>query len=212
MAQQHRENIWRDHFMAELENEDVNRQLCAVDTFSWSPGTQEQILAEWDDWQEPTAEKSGNCCIECGKVFARPDSLKRHMKRVHTSEKSFPCERCEKSFATSDTLKRHEKSHSERGHECARCHKKFDRKDNLSRHMKMHERRGAEREYTCNVCGEVFRNIFPFQTHRREVHQVGRGKRTKTPTGRTKRQRTDEPEPPSSSTRVNEGASTVVNE
>ena len=38
--------------------------------------------------------------------------------------------------------------------------------------MKMHERRGAEREYTCNVCGEVFRNIFPFQAHQREVHPV----------------------------------------
>jgi hypothetical protein len=23
--------------------------------------------------------------------------------------------------------------------------------------MEMHKRRGAEREYTCNVCGEVFR-------------------------------------------------------
>ena len=66
-------------------------------------------------------------------------------------------------------------------------------KDKLNDHIKTHERRGAEREYTCNVCGEVFRNIFPFQAHQREVHQVGRGKRTKTSTGRTKRQRTDEP-------------------
>ena len=56
----------------------------------------------------------------------------------------------------------------------------------------MHERRGAEREYTSNVCGEAFRNIFPFQAHKRDVHQVGRGKHTKTPTRRTKRQRTDE--------------------
>ena len=76
--------------MAELENVEVNRQLCSVDIFSWSPETQEQVLAEWDDWQreEAVAEKPGNCCVECGhgKVFARPDSLKRHMKRVHTSE------------------------------------------------------------------------------------------------------------------------------
>ena len=41
--------------------------------------------------------------------------------------------------------------------------------------MEMHERRGTEREYTCNVCGEVFRNIFPFQAHQRDVHQVGGG-------------------------------------
>ena len=37
----------------------------------------------------------------------------------------------------------------------------------------MHEHRRAEREYTCTECGEVFQNIFPFQAHQRDVHQVG---------------------------------------
>jgi hypothetical protein len=32
--------------MAELENYEVNRQLCSMDIFSWSAETQEQILAE----------------------------------------------------------------------------------------------------------------------------------------------------------------------
>ena len=59
--------------------------------------------------------------------------------------------------------------------------------------MKMHKRRGGEREYTCNVCGEVFRNIFPFQAHQRDVLQVGGGKRAKTSTRRAKRQRINEP-------------------
>ena len=44
----------------------------------------------------------------------------------------------------------------------------------------MHERRGAEREYSCNICGEVFRNIFPQQAHQRYKHQVGAGKRRQT--------------------------------
>ena len=59
--------------------------------------------------------------------------------------------------------------------------------------MKIHERQGAEREYTCNECGETFRYIFPFQAHQREIHQLGRGKRkaTKTTT-RARRTRTDE--------------------
>jgi hypothetical protein len=58
----------------------------------------------------------------------------------------------------------------------------------------MHERRGAEMEYTYNVCGEVFRNIFPFQAHQRDVHQVGGGKRKSGSSSRqTKRQKTDEP-------------------
>ena len=44
----------------------------------------------------------------------------------------------------------------------------------------MHERRAAEREYSCNICGEVFRNIFPLQAHQRNLHQVGGGKRKRT--------------------------------
>ncbi|CAB4031103.1 Zinc finger 653 [Paramuricea clavata] len=175
MAQQHREDIWSDQLMAELENDEVNRQLCTVDIFSWSPETQEQILAEWNDWKEES-EKSGLCCDECGKMFKRAGNLKRHMK-----------------------------THSEKEYECSHCHKKFDRMDNLNRHMEMHERRGAEREYTCNVCSEVFHNIFPFQAHQRNVHQVGGGKRAKTSIRRTKRQRTDESEPTRPSTPVNEG-------
>ena len=55
----------------------------------------------------------------------------------------------------------------------------------------MHERRGAEREYLCDICGEVFRNIFPLQAHQQNVHQVGAGKRkrTDTTTSRPKRAR-----------------------
>ena len=51
----------------------------------------------------------------------------------------------------------------------------------------MHERRGAEREYSCNICGEVFRNIFPLQAHQRDKHQVGAGKRRRTDTTTTSR-------------------------
>ena len=51
----------------------------------------------------------------------------------------------------------------------------------------MHERRGAEREYLCNICGEVFKNIFPLQAHQRNVHQVGGGKRKRTDTTKTTR-------------------------
>ena len=46
----------------------------------------------------------------------------------------------------------------------------------------MRERRGAEREYLCNICGEVFRTIFPLQAHQRNVHQVGGGKRKRADT------------------------------
>jgi hypothetical protein len=51
--------------MAELENDEINRQLCAMDTFSWSPETQEEILAEWNDWQhDETASTEPSLCRE----------------------------------------------------------------------------------------------------------------------------------------------------
>jgi predicted RNA-binding Zn-ribbon protein involved in translation (DUF1610 family) len=117
--------------MAELENDEVNRQLCAVaadEMFdSWSPETQEQILAEWNDWRRD--ENPGHSCSHCGKTFTRLDNLKRHVKRVHTGERAFTCDQCGKTFATKDMLKRHKKMRTkEKTFECARCHKRFARK------------------------------------------------------------------------------------
>ena len=47
--------------MEELENEEVKRELCVLaveDMFeSWSLETQEQVFAEWNDWQQ------GHCCV-----------------------------------------------------------------------------------------------------------------------------------------------------
>ena len=71
----------RGQFMGELENEELNCELCALavdDIFeSWSPETQEQVLAEWNDWQHNP--KSVYVCDQCGKEFTRSHDLKRHV-------------------------------------------------------------------------------------------------------------------------------------
>ena len=100
--------------MSELENAEINRQLCTVDTFSWSPETQEEILAEWNDWKhdEAASTEPSLCCDECGRVFTRSDNLNRHMK-----------------------------SHSDKNHECSRCRKKFNRKVcNLQGYISKHNK------------------------------------------------------------------------
>ena len=121
----------RDQFMEELENEELNRELCALavdDMFeSWSPEIQEQVLAEWNDWQDEP-KKSGYMCNQCGEEFTRSYDLKRHIRRVHTAERPHVCSTCGKDFKTGDKLRRHEKIHEDKTFECHKCHKKFGRK------------------------------------------------------------------------------------
>ena len=99
-----------DRFLEDLENEEVNRELCALamdEMFeSWSPEIQEQVLAEWNDWQH-SPDKSGYVCDQCGKGFTRSQDLKRHIQSLHSGVKEFTCDKCEKSFATRDILRRH---------------------------------------------------------------------------------------------------------
>ncbi len=119
--------------MEDLENEEQNRELCAlaVDEMfeSWSPEIQGQVLAEWNDWQH-NSDKSGYVCDECGKEFTRSHDLKRHVQSRHSGVKEFTCDNCQKSFATRDKLRRHEKVHQEKTFECQRCHKKFSPRAN----------------------------------------------------------------------------------
>ncbi|KAJ7371903.1 hypothetical protein OS493_022000 [Desmophyllum pertusum] len=96
-------------------------------------GTGRKRSAE-DDVETPATKKTRRECDTCGKVFFRPDKLKRH-EQTHVND---------------------------RQHKCSKCDKKFQRKSHLQRHEKqVHEKRAAVREYRCNTCGEQFRKTGP---------------------------------------------------
>ena len=183
----------------------------------WPVEDQQRFLRDWnDDSFVDVLNETGSTpikdhsCNECDKKFSTPSNLKRHIRRVHSLDIPHTCDTCHKGFATVDMLKRHSQVHQkEKIHDCSQCGKRFARKDSLTRHFKTHAKRRAERSFTCNLCDETFHNIFPFQAHQRDVHQIGSGEKRKqssTTNPRTKRARGN-----NSSTiepGVNEGAST----
>ena len=183
----------------------------------WPSSEQEKFLSDWQDdsFIDAMAEKISTpnpdlTCSACGRVFTQSVNLKRHVRRVHTKDSPYTCEICHKCFASTDMLQRHKKTHNkEKVHECSKCGKTFSRKDNLTRHLNTHSERAVEKTYICNLCQETFHNIFPFQAHQRDVHQIGAGLKRKPPSttnSRTKRARNNDSsivEPG-----VNEGAST----
>ena len=120
----------------------------------------------------PRNDSSKLSCGQCGQLFTLPNNLNRHVRRYHTGKMLYTCDICEKNLTSPDNLKRHKKTHMKvkEKHKCSKCEKTFGRKDNLKRHLLTHEKKAAEEIYTCNVCGETFHNIFPFQSHQQDVH------------------------------------------
>uniref|UniRef100_A0A671LWE1 C2H2-type domain-containing protein n=1 Tax=Sinocyclocheilus anshuiensis TaxID=1608454 RepID=A0A671LWE1_9TELE len=141
--------------------------------------------------QRPTSQECADdtrlpfSCRFCGRAFASPDSLKKHL-RLHKGNKPFRCLDCGKNFARHGHLMAHKNVHRRNSHpkkgmlkcpdcplhehclthmpgpsasKCQFCKRHFSSRTGLIRHIRLHT---GEKPFPCLTCGRHF--------HRKERH------------------------------------------
>ncbi|KAI8431757.1 hypothetical protein MSG28_016194 [Choristoneura fumiferana] len=122
------------------------------------PGKHGLHLREAGDLSQRHMQRHRNVkhyqCLVCRSKFSNDNSLKVHMKTIHSREKPYECTTCDSKFNNGGELKKHQKKHSElKQRTCTVCNTKFSSKSYLQIHQRIHT---GEKPYGCSTCESKF--------------------------------------------------------
>ena len=115
-------------------------------------------------------------CPHCQKILANRDSLKSHIRSMHTKEGELKCPQCD--YTTCRTA--HLKNHIVKAHEtpqvfykCEKCGEDFKLKSLLNKHDKTEHKVVDEKTYLfeCDKCDYKVNTFNSFNKHNRARHQ-----------------------------------------
>ncbi|XP_017786445.1 PREDICTED: protein glass [Nicrophorus vespilloides] len=143
-------------FRPPQENTAISTQYKPTNFNGVPPRRRHSIFEE--DSQKP------NVCRICGKSYARPSTLKTHL-RTHSGEKPYRCIDCNKSFSQAANLTAHVRTHSgEKPFRCPVCDRRFSQSSSVTTHMRTHS---GERPYRCRLCKKAFSDSSTLTKHLR---------------------------------------------
>ena len=102
-------------------------------------------------------------CNDCGKRFPRRQSLKLHVRIMHTGVRKFKCDLCDAAYGEKTSLVRHMAQHADskpaKMYKCYVCLEVFDMCSQLTAHKHTHK------ILQCKFCDKVFKRYQPLKQH-----------------------------------------------